>query len=413
MLCLFIIFANSNSVHSYTLTNNQQMLLDYYENNLSSQYDSFFLLNTDELIVWNNPSNNKFYMSNGFWLCCEQQATISTLLYGVSNASVYLKSSILTFGQGNYHYAINNVNNILVGTSDVYTNNSFSTIGFSANYSPIISFIAPALYPNASQDQTPLTSGNFTFFIVNPGDVPETSSIQLDFFDTSPDNNGNPLVSEITLNKNSAFFQYSNIEETEYHYVITARFLDWFKLINGKSYRAVLAYYDNNNQYQSITYNWTMSISSSQQEIINQQTEQDISQGINDLNNSVNETNDFLKDNSYNQQGIINNMPSSDEYSDPASSGLLTIFNSLKNAFTSTSNEPVRFFIPFTNGNYIDIPPDLTISHVPQPILFIIRALYWYIICRYIVKDISNTANKAKSGELLDSKDGNIRTELL
>lgn len=297
------------------------------------------------------------------------------------------------------------------GNLDLYNNSN--SILWQTDIPVQPAFQAPALYPNASQDQTPLTSGNFTFFIVNPGDVPETSSIQLDFFDTSADNNGNPLVSEITLNKNSAFFQYTNIEETEYHYVITARFLNWFKLINGKSYRAVLAYYDSNNQYQSITYNWTMSISSAQQEIINQQTEQDTNQGINDLNNSVNETNEFLKDDSYNQQGIVNNMPSSEEYSDPASSGLLTIFNSLKNAFTSTSNEPVRFYIPFTNGNYIDLPPDLTISHVPQPILFIIRALYWYIICRYIVKDISNTANKAKSGELLDSKDGNIRTELL
>lgn len=157
-----------------------------------------------------------------------------------------------------------------------------------------------------------------------------------------------------------------------------------------------------------------MSLDSQQQLTEEQITQQNISSGINNINNNIEDTNSFLKDDSYDKDNIIDNMPSSSEYSDPTEDGINNIFISLKNAFTSTETQTVRFYVPFSNGQYIDIPSDLVTSKLPEPILMLIQTFYWYIIGKFIIKDIAKIVEKAKSGEILDSgSDGNIKTDLL
>lgn len=157
-----------------------------------------------------------------------------------------------------------------------------------------------------------------------------------------------------------------------------------------------------------------MSLTAEQQTTEEQKTQDEINSGINNLNDTMQETNDFLKDDSYNKSEISSNMPNSDSYTIPTNEGFNNIFTSFINAFTTEQTTTVRFYIPFTNGAYIDIPSDLTISKIPAPLLLIIQTFYWFMICRYIVKDIASYAEKAKSGDIITgSTDTNIKTEIL
>lgn len=242
----------------------------------------------------------------------------------------------------------------------------------------------------------------------------------MQFYDTTNEDSKDVVVQSIILNQNSAFYEEG---ANDFEYVITARFLDWFKVVNGRSYKARLSWVDLNNPLntQSVEYSWTMALTAEQQQTEEQTTQQEINQGINNLNENINElnntqqeTNDFLKDDSYDKNNITDNMPSSSEYQSPTDSGIDNIFTSFMNAFTSTQTQTVRFEFPNSNGQYVDIRSDLVTSKIPQPILILIQSFYWFVIARYIVKDVAHTAEKAKSGEILDdTSDGNIKTDLL
>ena len=250
--------------------------------------------------------------------------------------------------------------------------------------------------------------------------MPISNEILMQVYNTTYQDSANSVVATYHLNSNSPFYE---TDANGYFYVLTARFLDWFKIVNGMSYKIKLSWVnpENATEVQSVEYSWTMSLTTEQQTTEEQKTQQEINQGINNLNNSINdlnntqqETNDFLKDNTYDKNNITDNMPSSDEYSSPTESGFDNIFQRFYNAFTTTETQNVRFEFPNSNGQYIEIPSDLVISKIPQPILFLIQALYWFIFCRFIIKDIAKTAEKAKSGEILDdTSDGNIKTDLL
>lgn len=151
---------------------------------------------------------------------------------------------------------------------------------------------------------------------------------------------------------------------------------------------------ENPLQVDTAEYSWTMSLTAEQQTTQNQIIQDEIK-------TEAQETNDFLKDDSYNKSEISGNMPNSDDYNIPTNEGFNNIFTAFINAFTTDQTTTVRFYVPFTDGAYIDIPSDLTISKIPAPILLIIQSFYWFMICRYIVKDIANYAERAKSGDII------------
>lgn len=228
----------------------------------------------------------------------------------------------------------------------------------------------------------------------------------MNFYNTTNFDSQNDLVGSYTLNRNSAFFQWTNLEQTEFQYVLTARFLDWFQVVNGLSYRAQLGYL-RDGQTQYIDYTWTMSLTAEQQQTEEQKTQQEINQGVNDINN-------FIKNDTYNPDTILENMPNSGEYNSPTDGGFDNIFQRFFNAFTSNDVQNFRFEIPNSNGQFVEIPSNLVTSKLPQPILSIIQTFYWFLFSRFIIKDIAKTAEKAKSGQILDdSSDGNIKTDLL
>lgn len=279
-------------------------------------------------------------------------------------------------------------------------------------------FVAPALYPNASTEQSEqnaLTSGNFTFFIVEPGSISDEQDILLQFYNTTNTDSQSNVVQTIVLNKHSPFY-----EETanSFEYVITARFLSWFQVVNGQSYKARLSWINPSNPLDSqyIDYNWTMSLTAEQQQIEEQKTQQEINQGINNLNNSINdlnntqqETNNFLTDDSYDSS--IFELPSvtidvtSDDY-------INSLFGLIRDAFLSENSVDFEFVVPFSNEK-ITIPANYIEEHLPEIIVNIIRMFYWYFISRFILKDILKSVDSLRQGDFFLSSENDIKTEVL
>lgn len=149
----------------------------------------------------------------------------------------------------------------------------------------------------------------------------------------------------------------------------------------------------------------------SQQEVADNTTEmiqqqEEIKDGINDLN-------EFLSDDTTDTTTIIDNMPTNDNFQNVTESGFDNIFTTLRNAFTSENYHDVEFVVPFSNGQKITIPSNLTESIIPTAIKTLIQMVYWYFIARFIVKDIASYIEKAKSGDIFNSSDTNIKTDML
>lgn len=131
------------------------------------------------------------------------------------------------------------------------------------------------------------------------------------------------------------------------------------------------------------------------------------------IKEEINELNEFLSDTTTDNNTITDNMPSSNEYQDITESGFDNIFTTLRNTFTSTNYTDVVFTVPFSNGQTITLPSNLTENIIPNAIKVLIQMVYWFMISRFIVKDIAKYIENAKSGDIFNSSDTNIKTDML
>ena len=144
-----------------------------------------------------------------------------------------------------------------------------------------------------------------------------------------------------------------------------------------------------------------------------QEKEQARLDAINGATNAINDMSNFMQDDNFSSDSITNNMPNSNEFNDITENGFDNIFNTLRNTFTSSNYQDVVFVVPFSNGQTITLPSDLTEKIVPTAIASLIQMVYWYLIARFIVKDIARYIEKAKSGDIFNSSDTNIKTDML
>lgn len=69
--------------------------------------------------------------------------------------------------------------------------------------------------------------------------------------------------------------------------------------------------------------------------------------------------------------------------------------------------------IPFTNKS-IEIPNDILSSRIRNTFIYtFIQLFWWYIIGRFIVKDILSYIDKLQSGEIISHTDTNIKADML
>lgn len=133
---------------------------------------------------------------------------------------------------------------------------------------------------------------------------------------------------------------------------------------------------------------------------INNQT-----QATQDLNNSINDSNVTADI----------NLPT-DTTENPTENGLDNIFDLIYNGFTQGQAQDIVFPIPFTDKS-IKIEPSYLENALrynnAEWVITIIQAFWWFLISRFIIKDISKKIRKIKSGNIEDIQNNNIKEDML
>lgn len=283
-----------------------------------------------------------------------------------------------------------------MGGSQLQTgSNTYTNIDFT--YS---TFIEPEfLNAEDSHWSNTLVNGEFNYFFIDCNDAEYVSFTIQDM----------TLIEQNYNIDYNSFSQTFNLWETNYIYNVALRQYAIPKtdlrngFYNNHEYKYTLSWTVDN---VSDSKTWTVTTDFSQATITNDEEIQK-----NNMEQDLSSINNFLSDDSYNSSSITQSMPS-ETNTDPTASQVNNIFNMIRTAFSTTNANDVVFEVPNTDQT-ITIPANLVSQHIPQPILILIQSFYWFIICRFIIKDISKTVEHAKSGEILDAKDGNIKTDLL
>lgn len=155
---------------------------------------------------------------------------------------------------------------------------------------------------------------------------------------------------------------------------------------------------------------YALSITQEQADIINANTNQQItnnnSTNLQNINDTINNSDVEFSDSS---------LPS-DNTEDITAEGINGIFTSIYNAFCTGSAQDIVFPIPFTdkeislNANYVR---QMLISSNADWIITFIEIFWWYLISRFIITDISKKITKIKSGNIENIENDNIKEEML
>lgn len=199
-------------------------------------------------------------------------------------------------------------------------------------------------------------------------------------------------------------------------YSIPLEYLPSFNYIKDHTYRWQLIYGETGSQ-QYINVDITATVSAN----VNEVTNGDIQNSINETNDKIDTTNQELSDLNDNlTNSDVNSVSSSDlpsiSVTDSTSSGIDSIFTSLYNAFCSGNAQDIVLPIPHTNKS-ITIQPyyiqNMLNNHNASWVLLFIQAFWGYLFGRFIIKDIASKIRKIKSGNIEGLQNSNIKEEML
>lgn len=141
------------------------------------------------------------------------------------------------------------------------------------------------------------------------------------------------------------------------------------------------------------------------------------------VTNSMQETTNAVKDGTTaiqntltdnNTNNISNNDLVTDNTNDVTESGFSNIFSTLYNAFTSDNSQDVVVPVPFTGKSFTISKSSIYGGFTQLTWVENLSSAFWYfIICLFIVKDISKRINKIKSGDIEHVVDTNVKEDLL
>ena len=231
------------------------------------------------------------------------------------------------------------------------------------------------------------------------------------YFNYMNNNDGDYLILFSTDYHSWFHWNTFNIFNPETEYVSIDEFRYIYNTSTGIGQIVPLDYDNTNNNQEPIgdnTENQTATAINELGNTINNQTTI-----IQEQTNTINDMSNFMQNDNYSSDSITDNMPNADDFQDITENGFDNIFTTLRNTFTSNNYQDVVFTIPFTNGKSITLPSNLTENIIPTAIKTLIQMVYWYFISRFIVKDIAGYIEKAKSGDIFNSSDTNIKTDML
>lgn len=141
----------------------------------------------------------------------------------------------------------------------------------------------------------------------------------------------------------------------------------------------------------------------------------DYSESLVNINNSINDTNNFLQDTNISNSSI--QQPNVPQDSTGVQTGVNNIFTTIMNVFTNLdTTQNVVLPIPFTNKS-ITIPGSYTRDMLTQSgatwLLSFITLFWWYIISRFIIKDVLKSVEKIQTGDVEHLENSNIKGDML
>lgn len=148
----------------------------------------------------------------------------------------------------------------------------------------------------------------------------------------------------------------------------------------------------------------------------------EVNQNLNNINNSINQTNQNLEDinNSITDGNVSNSVILQPDVPDDISgveSGVNNIFTDIMNAFINIdTTQNLVLPIPFTNqsitisGSYTR---DMLTSVNATWLLTFINLFWWYLISRFIIKDVLKTVDHIEEGNLDKVENFNIKGDML
>lgn len=320
---------------------------------------------------------------------------------------------------------------VIYSNLDVYLNNE-----------PIYqNFIAPSL----SNTQTQLENLSFSNFIINANSFTDDLKnndglLYMLFYNRSLSNpqttEGLYPIKEKIFVDGSIYIDYEN--STEDNLIFSYPIFKTGVMFNvGSTYEIkfakVTGWYDNDTpllEYFDNSYTFTISRDVTQDYIneLNQQTattsdednnkelQDKIDNQTNAINNqtqSIDNINNSITDSTVDNSSI--DLPT-DNTADPTQSGVDNIFQTIYNSFTSGTAQDIVLPIPFTNKS-ITIEANYLYNALRNNnanwIINIIQAFYWYIISRFIIKDIMGKIRKIKQGNFENIQNSNIKEDML
>ena len=301
-------------------------------------------------------------------------------------------------------------------------------------------------YPTLDNSTEDLQNLSFNNFNVSANDF-SNEDIYMLFYNRSLSNSQNTdglyPISEKLLAPESIYYDVENSTSNNAKYTVPI----WKTgvLFNvGSTYEIRFATLDYNPEYNTTTYNYigntyqfTISSNVTQDYInqLNQQTATDTSQdNFNNINNSINKQSDAINNQTNainNQTQSIDNINSSitnstvdnssidlptDNTTDPTQNGVDNIFQTIYNSFTSGTAQDIVFPIPFTDKSIIlqaNYLYNVLQNNNASWVVMIIQAFWWYLISRFIIKDIMKKIRKIKQGNLDNIQNDNIKEDML
>lgn len=141
-----------------------------------------------------------------------------------------------------------------------------------------------------------------------------------------------------------------------------------------------------------------------------------IADSTDDINNTITDSTDAINDTLTDNNVTVNsNQLVTDNTNDITQDGFTNIFTTIQTAFTGNPSAIVLPLGFLGNGQQLTLQPDFLSSAMRTGglgvLVNVVNAFWYFVVCRYIVKQISKIIENLKEGNLEETS-GNIHTEV-
>ena len=358
--------------------------------------------NGNKYLLKTSSSDNYFYFNSGSYeFTCKTSSGSSTNFSIYSWNSTYNKFTLLQDNINSFNTGQASATYYNYSTNKLHYNTAFYELGFHDffDYLNDLPYIV-----NSIND---IETWNFDYLTINCGTVNPYSSFYLDCDYEGYTFSYDYLVKYTTITNNIATIRIpkSLLNES----IVLRNGFNFSFNLQARTPQGQVLFYELGS--------YTLNLTTEQEEQINEDSNKQV---LSDISNNQKETTQAIE----NLENTITNSNIDDSSidlpidnsTDITQDGLNGIFTSIYNAFCVGQPQDIVFPIPFTNKS-ITLQPNYVRNMLNSVgatwVITIIEAFWWYLISRYIIKDITSKITKIKSGNIESIENTNIKGDML